>query len=61
MATVLFGVGFLPLFYLREFQVAPSVLLLAYVALAPVVLGLRWLVRAWPVTPATLRARLVAR
>ncbi|MBV9359060.1 MAG: hypothetical protein JO023_26425 [Chloroflexi bacterium] len=61
MATVLFGVGFLPLFYLREFQVAPSALLLLYVALAPCVLLVRWLRHAWPVDPRAVRSRLVLR
>ncbi len=61
MATVLFGVGFLPLFYLREFQVAPSALLLLYVALAPCVLVVRWLLRSWPVDTRAVRSRLVLR
>ncbi len=61
MATILFGVGFLPLFYLREFQVAPSAVLLLYVALAPCVLIVRWLLRAWPVDPRAVRSRLVLR
>jgi alpha-1,6-mannosyltransferase len=61
MATVLFAVGFLPLFYLREFQVAPSALLLVYVALAPCVLIVRWLLHARPVDPRAVRSRLVPR
>jgi hypothetical protein len=39
--AILLGLGFLPLFYLREFQVAPSLLLLLYLALPAAVVVAR--------------------